>query len=148
MQFIFPVYQAEHLYIICVNIKGGRVDVVDNSPAMQNLPMRHKYGTVTPMLGNYMVKFLLSIGLKTKAKKLCGSRVYRVDMPWHDDANKIDCAIYAMRHMDRYFGQPHKEWDCGITLGGSSRQLKNFREKYCAAILADELNNLHKHNMV
>ncbi|KAL3619549.1 hypothetical protein CASFOL_036610 [Castilleja foliolosa] len=48
--FIFPIYQAEHFYIICVNIKGGRVDVVDNSPSMQNVPMRFKYGTVAPML--------------------------------------------------------------------------------------------------
>ncbi|KAL3633452.1 hypothetical protein CASFOL_022214 [Castilleja foliolosa] len=145
--FIFPIYQADHIYIICVNIKGGRVDIVDNSLSMQNMPLRQKYGTIPAMLAKYLVTFLQNIGQKTKAKKLLESMLYRVEMPWRNDSNKVDCAIYAMRHMECYFGQPPKEWECGITLGCSMRLMKSFRAKYCAAFLAAPQNSLHQHNL-
>ncbi|KAL3624434.1 hypothetical protein CASFOL_023396 [Castilleja foliolosa] len=86
------------------------------------------------------LKFLVSNGLKHKAawKKI---NYIRLAMPWRDDTNKVDCGVFAMRHMETYMGETVRSWRCGLAKD-KPKMLKYMRVKYCAAILGSDINIL------
>lgn len=43
MQFMFPIWHAEHYYLITINVKTPRVDIIDNS---SNATIEAKYGNI------------------------------------------------------------------------------------------------------
>ncbi|KAL3651732.1 hypothetical protein CASFOL_004734 [Castilleja foliolosa] len=145
--FIFPIFQAEHFYIICFNIKSKRIDIIDNSKAKDELPIEAKYEHIPNTLTAYLAKFLETEGLNTKAEIVANSSTNRPKMAWRDDTNPADCAIYTMRHMEIYFGQPPKQWTAGISTGDRHKKIQLLRAKYCAKILCDDWNVVGKQNL-
>lgn len=63
----------------------------------------------------------------------------RLKMPWRNETNKIDCGVFAMRHLETYKGDGLKNWKCGIK-PNNLKQLRFMRAKYCAAILSADSN--------
>ncbi|KAL3652099.1 hypothetical protein CASFOL_001780 [Castilleja foliolosa] len=145
--FIFPIFQAEHFYIICFNIKSKRIDIIDNSKAKDELPIEAKYEHIPNTLTAYLAKFLETEGLNTKAEIVANSSTNRPKMAWRDDTNPADCAIYTMRHMETYFRQPPKQWTAGISTGDRHKKIQLLRAKYCAKILCDDWNVVGKQNL-
>lgn len=37
-----------------------------------------------------------------------------VKMSWQTNDNSTDCAIFVMRHMESYMGQPWTRWETGL----------------------------------
>ena len=66
----------------------------------------------------------------------------RLTMPWRTVYNKVDCGVFAMRHMESYFGEKGSKWKCGLPKEGGSQEkiLEKLRMKYAAAILTSEIN--------
>ncbi|KAL3622606.1 hypothetical protein CASFOL_034017 [Castilleja foliolosa] len=138
--FFFPIIQSDHFYVICINMKWKRVEIIDNSDALDNDPIEAKYQHVPATLVELFLKFLVSNGLKHKAawKKI---NYIRLAMPWRDDTNKVDCGVFAMRHMETYMGETVRSWRCGLAKD-KPKMLKYMRVKYCAAILGSDINIL------
>lgn len=72
-----------------------------------------------------------------QARALRNQSVRRVKMPWRNNKNKVDYAIYAMRHMETYMGT--QTWNSGIKKT-ADRQIRYFRAKYCTALLCSSEN--------
>ena len=64
-------------------------------------------------------------------------------LAWRTTKNKSDCGVFAMRHMESYFGEvaPSK-WKMGLGKEGPAQErlLEKLRKKYAAMILLSELN--------
>ncbi|KAL3621637.1 hypothetical protein CASFOL_036549 [Castilleja foliolosa] len=103
-----------------------------------NPTVEAKYQNVPATLVDLFLKFLVNNGLKHKAawKKI---NYIRLAMPWRDDTNKVDCGVFAMRHMETYMGETVRSWRCGLAKD-KPKMLKYMRVKYCAAILGSDIN--------
>ncbi|KAL3633265.1 hypothetical protein CASFOL_022792 [Castilleja foliolosa] len=121
-------------------IKLGEVDIED-------LSFEAKYEHLPRTLTAYLVKYLEKEGQKTKADRVANSLTFRPPMAWRDDTNQVDSAIYTMRHMETYFGQPPKQWTADFSNSDRRKQIQLFRARYCAAILCDVANTKGKDNL-
>lgn len=61
-------------------------------------------------------------------------------MPWRTSDNKIDCGIFAMRHLETYMGLD--KWDCGFSVKEVAQkdQIYELRMKFLCKILLSEVN--------
>nr|KAJ0187878.1 hypothetical protein LSAT_V11C900485820 [Lactuca sativa] len=69
----------------------------------------------------------------------------RLAMSWRIVYNKVDCGVFAMRHMESYFREKGSKWKCGLPKEGGSQEkiLEKLRMKYAATILTSEINTKH-----
>nr|GMD82804.1 ulp1 protease family, C-terminal catalytic domain-containing protein [Ipomoea batatas] len=98
-ELFFPILQQNHFYLLCVDFKFERLEIIDNSASTQPTPA--KYGD-TPE--NVKFKSIVCDNLKTK----------RMPMTWRDTKNKVDYGMYLMRHMESYVGEAVKVLQNGI----------------------------------
>ena len=49
--------------------------------------------------------------MATQVRK-CNAHV--VTMPWRNNSGTVDTGVYVMRHMETYFGEREKDWECGL----------------------------------
>nr|GMC66490.1 uncharacterized protein LOC109162486 [Ipomoea batatas] len=117
--FLFPIVHFEHYYVLTINVENKRFDILDNSSAES--PKNEKYGDVPTTL---IVR---------------GLTPARLRMSWRDNDNKIDCGVFAMRHMETYMDKGTKGWECGLEKG-NKEQLNNIRVNYLAEIVNSLVN--------
>ncbi|KAL1805132.1 hypothetical protein ACET3Z_028200 [Daucus carota] len=69
-------------------------------------------------------------------------------MPWQTLYNSSDCAVFLMRHMETFKGDP-KNWNTELSVEGPHQhnQLMKMRVKFITAILTSHLNEL-KDNII
>ena len=79
--------------------------------------------------------------------KLCKPSILK--MPWRTRRNEHDCAIFAMRHMETFYGQRAEEWNSGFKNEGVEQegQIKTLRKKYAAKILLSDYN-IHRKKII
>lgn len=65
----------------------------------------------------------------------------RLEMPWRDNTNKVDCGIFTMRHMETYFGNGLTDWESQLRKE-DSKQIANMRVKYCHSIIDNSWNEV------
>ncbi|KAK1417056.1 hypothetical protein QVD17_26178 [Tagetes erecta] len=80
----------------------------------------------------------------TMKSKLLSKEVELLQMPWRTQSNFIDCGIFAMRHMETYYGTSLKDWNCGLLKESEKQklQLTDLRYKYLTKILLSDINIL------
>lgn len=86
---------------------------------------------------DFFIQFLIKNEMESKAEPFKDAqkvKTERLEMPWRDDDNKIDCAIFLMRHMETYFGNGLEDWDTQL-IAGEIQQIRNMRVKYCSSII-------------
>ncbi|CAI9283923.1 unnamed protein product [Lactuca saligna] len=68
----------------------------------------------------------------------------RLEMSWRTVKNKVDCGVFAMRHMETYMGQPLSKWKSGLHKESAVQQttLENLRQRYTLIMLTSEINML------
>ncbi|KAI3801836.1 hypothetical protein L1987_29953 [Smallanthus sonchifolius] len=68
-----------------------------------------------------------------------------VRIPWATTANALDCAIFVMRHLEKYMGAT-EEFNSGLSTNGpkKNKQLKILRKKYATHILLSECNKVRE----
>lgn len=59
------------------------------------------------------LKFCELEGYPLKNTQIKQYEITLPSMTWKNRENKVDCGVYAMRHMETYKGNPN--WDCGFT---------------------------------
>jgi len=70
--------------------------------------------------------------------------IERLNFPWTNEENKVDCGIYTIRHMETYFGDA-KIWDSGIRNDKLKEQMKILRRRYLHQLLDSEYNEVRDH---
>nr|GMC82812.1 zinc finger BED domain-containing protein RICESLEEPER 2-like [Ipomoea batatas] len=130
----FPIIWQEHYFLLCSDFCRFRLEIIDNSssPAAK----MDKYG-----------ECLVDMEFFTKThpgrSMLCaGLEPKRMQMPWRDFNNKIDCGVYLMRHMETFTSQAVRYWDCGLVKGEYS-MLHKLRLQYMKDLVLSEYN-LHR----
>lgn len=83
--------------------------------------------------------FLESKGLGLKGAVVRNMDPKRLQMPWRDSINKLDCGVFMMCHMESYEGQAVKEWDCSLRKG-DLEQLCTLRRQYLHTLCTTEIN--------
>ncbi|CAI9265647.1 unnamed protein product [Lactuca saligna] len=100
----FPVLRHEHIYLIAINLKKRAFKVINNGA--DDADFDDKYGAVFKPLKKSFLKYLKEIG-HVKANEMADKSItpVRLTMPWRIIYNKVDCGVFAMRHMESYFGE-------------------------------------------
>ncbi|KAL1554277.1 hypothetical protein AAHA92_14855 [Salvia divinorum] len=134
----FPIFAHEHFYLICFNLKGESVDIIDNSEVVPEL-LKNKYGNDPERLKKFFTIYLGNGDNISMGKVIKNSAVKHIDMPWKNDTNKVDCGVYLMRHMETYMGGPIKNWVTGLTKKGTE-SLVRLRVRYAEVLLKGPTN--------
>nr|GMD52449.1 uncharacterized protein LOC109158392 [Ipomoea batatas] len=103
----FPMVRHGHYFLVCINIKASKVEIIDNKALISGVTKKDKYGDCTN---------LLVISLKEYLALRSSDLFWNVDelteevanMHWKETENYIDCGIFVMRHMETYNGTLHK----------------------------------------
>jgi len=143
-----------------INVRNGRFEVLDNLPTgemdkYKNIPEDLVSSTACATIQSYCAtiyfdcatilqrlffgEYLLKAGMDDEAKMLAGTPFIRLEMPWRQEKNHVDCGIYVMRHMETYFGNGLEGFDSGL-VAGDENQMTQLRVKYCASIIQNSLN--------
>nr|KAJ0195054.1 hypothetical protein LSAT_V11C700375380 [Lactuca sativa] len=137
----FLVLRHEHIYLIVMNLKKRAFEVIDNGA--DDADFDDKYGAVFKPLKKSFLKYLKEIG-HVKANEMAHKSFtpVRLTMPWRKIYNKVDSGVFAMRHMESYFGEKGSKWKCGLPKEGGSQEkiMEKLRMKYAATILTSEIN--------
>ena len=78
-------------------------------------------------------KYLADALMKFRRPKLAGMirkcSTHLLSMPWRGIFNRVDCGVYLMRHMETFFGDKDKDWDCRFTARGN-KNVEMLRIKF------------------
>jgi hypothetical protein len=71
------------------------------------------------------------------------AKIHKVKINWATGTNAVDCAIFLMRHMERYMGSG-AGFNTGLSSNGMKKksQLNQLRKKYAAHILLSDANEM------
>ncbi|KAK1382116.1 hypothetical protein POM88_019851 [Heracleum sosnowskyi] len=135
----FPIFQDEHYYLICINLKKASFEVIDNIRVGK--AGNKEYGRYARKLKNHFVKYLEEKDLKSLAKTIKKVKVSYLSMTWQTFQNYKDCGAFLMRHMETYKGKLNK-WNTQLKTEkmGQKGQMDKLRTKYAHAILTSHLN--------
>ncbi|RAL44059.1 hypothetical protein DM860_014980 [Cuscuta australis] len=126
--FFFPIMQTNWCYVLCVDLKGRRCDILDSSSQeggeiWRNAIPRDQQGFIN------------------KAAYIRELDPKRIGLPWRDAKQVYDYGVATMRHMETYMGEGAKGWDYGLS-NLNHKPLLVLRKKYCAAILLHKVNEM------
>nr|GMC95618.1 uncharacterized protein LOC109155623 isoform X2 [Ipomoea batatas] len=138
--YMFPMLQDGHFYLMSVDIRRNKLDIIDNSTLKPH--GKDKYGDIPENLLLLLSMFLDFVKLDLIAVKLGNIRPKRMQMKWRDSTHSSDSGVYTMRHMESYFGQGVKEWSLGLQKG-DRRPLSELRKRFAHNILMADIN-VHK----
>nr|GLL37358.1 uncharacterized protein LOC109155335 [Ipomoea trifida] len=135
--FVFPIVHSQHYFVLTVNVKNKRFDILDNSSS--DSLGNEKYGDVPTTLKTMLAEYFHTKEDDAKSNLVKALTPARLRMSWRDNSNKVDCGVFTMRHMETYMGKGTKGWDCGLEKENKER-LNNARVKYLAEIVNSPVN--------
>nr|GMD86946.1 uncharacterized protein LOC109181220 [Ipomoea batatas] len=92
----FPVLRHGHYFLICINIKASKVEIIDNRSLVRGVTMKDKYGDCTTLLVTALKEYL-ALGSSALFWKVDELTEEVVDMNWKESENYIDCRLFVMR---------------------------------------------------
>nr|GLL42171.1 uncharacterized protein LOC109158392 [Ipomoea trifida] len=138
----FPVLRHGHYFLICINIKASKLEIIDNKSLVSGVTMKDKYGDCTTLLVTALKEYL-ALGSSALFWKVDELTEEVVDMSWKESENYIDCGLFVMRHMETYKGTL-KKWNPGFKKKAKLNEefLIGLRAKYAATIIKWSANIL------
>ncbi|XP_035840200.1 uncharacterized protein LOC110909597 [Helianthus annuus] len=143
-------YCCDHFYVLCFNLKSGKIDLIDNSAAKQEFKERYK--GLPDTLRRVLVLYLQNALKPTPAiEELATSVIERKEMDWRTKNNGVDCGVFTMRHMETYKGD-QKPWVTGFmnedeVNNRQKAQLHLLRTRYLRKIILSE-HNMHRQKII
>nr|GMC73460.1 uncharacterized protein LOC109158392 [Ipomoea batatas] len=136
-----------HYFLVCINIKASKVEIIDNKALLPGVTKKDKYGDCTNLLVTSLKEYL-ALGSSDLFWKVDELTEEVVNMHWKETENYIDCELFVMRHMETYNGTL-KKWNPGFKRKTSLNEdfLLGLRAKYAAAIIRWRANTL-KYNVI
>nr|GMD35783.1 uncharacterized protein LOC109158392 [Ipomoea batatas] len=121
---IFFVLRHGHYFLICINVKASKLEIIDNKSLVSGVTMKDKYGDCTTLLVDELTEEV-------------------VDMSWKESENYIDCGLFVMRHMETYKGTL-KKWNPRFKKKAKLNEefLIGLRARYAATIIRWSANIL------
>ncbi|KAJ0554463.1 putative Ulp1 protease family catalytic domain, papain-like cysteine peptidase superfamily [Helianthus annuus] len=146
---IFPMFEHHHFYLVCFDMNCPAIEVIDNMHkencwvSLKDNPKFLSKGT--PCKVRHIFSAYLKEVKHPKALSIPHVAPRRRVIDWGTRENFTDCGIFAMRHMEAYFGSS-KPLNCGFNNKESEQQeqIKNLRMKYAAKILLSDANLLKR----
>nr|GLL39698.1 uncharacterized protein LOC109155623 isoform X3 [Ipomoea trifida] len=135
--YLFPVIQQGRYYVISVNFRQQRLDILDNSSKRRS--NGDKYLDAPMELIHMLSAYLVSKQQGVRARQLRNMRLIRMQMPCGDTICNADSGVFAMRHIESFTGQDHSNWQCGLQTG-NAHQIINLRKRIMHNILLAEIN--------
>ncbi|KAG6392747.1 hypothetical protein SASPL_146972 [Salvia splendens] len=90
---------------------------------------------------NFLGFYLESMGLNAMSEVIMNEQITRLlDLPWKTTYTTNDSAVFLMRHMEAYKGNPNNLMAIGLQ-GASVRILQILRGRYCKNMLLAPFNN-------
>ncbi|XP_042011735.1 uncharacterized protein LOC121760177 [Salvia splendens] len=130
----FPIWGAAQEYVICFDLPDGKMNIIDHSFPEPDASVEAKYGKTPFLLKKFFSEALTRCKVPKMAAQVRKCRTHVVTMPWRN-SNLIDEGrIYVMRHMETYFGESEKDWECGLGPSGT-KSVEMFRIKYARTLL-------------
>ncbi|KAI3820066.1 hypothetical protein L1987_13922 [Smallanthus sonchifolius] len=148
MVFI-PMLEHDHYYLIVFELKHPTISVIDNFSDAYLLVRLNNHEDYFEKESAYKVKEIFVKYLEhvkhSKTDELNAVKIKKVKIPWATTTNALDCAVFVMRHMERYMGAK-EEFNTGLSTNGpkKKKQLKILRKKYATHILLFECNKLRE----
>nr|GLL37666.1 uncharacterized protein LOC109158392 [Ipomoea trifida] len=139
---IFFVLRHGHYFLICINIKASKLEIIDNKSLVSGVTMKDKYGDCTTLLVTALKEYL-ALGSSALFWKVDELTEEVVDMSWKESENYIDCGLFVMRHMETYKGTL-KKWNPGFKKKAKLNEefLIGLRARYAATIIKWSANIL------
>nr|GMC74977.1 uncharacterized protein LOC109158392 [Ipomoea batatas] len=138
----FPVLRHGHYFLICINVKASKLEIIDNKSLVRGVTMKDKYGDCTTLLVTSLKEYI-ALGSSALFWKVDELTEEVVDMNWKETENYIDCGLFVMRHMETYNGTL-KKWNPGFRRKASLNEdfLLELRARYAATIIRWRANTL------
>ncbi|CAI9285150.1 unnamed protein product [Lactuca saligna] len=139
----FPVVRSAHIFVIVFNLKKLSIEILDNSAVEEDY--EGKYGVILKPLKNFVVRYFKEINhLRANVISKESIKPQLLEMSWRTVKNKVDCGVFAMRHMETYMGQPLSKWKPGLHKESAVQQttLEKLRQRYAHIMLTSEINML------
>nr|GMC73972.1 uncharacterized protein LOC109158392 [Ipomoea batatas] len=138
----FLVLRHGHYFLICINVKASKLEIIDNKSLVSGVTMKDKYGDCTTLLVTALKEYL-ALGSSALFWKVDELTEEVVDMSWKESENYIDCGLFVMRHMETYKGTL-KKWNPGFKKKAKLNEefLIGLRARYAATIIKWSANIL------
>nr|GMD35711.1 uncharacterized protein LOC109158392 [Ipomoea batatas] len=138
----FPVLRHGHYFLICINVKASKLEIIDNKSLVSGVTMKDKYGDCTTLLVTALKEYL-ALGSSALFWRVDELTEEVVDMSWKESENYIDCGLFVMRHMETYKGTL-KKWNPGFKKKAKLNEefLIGLRARYAATIIKWSANIL------
>ncbi|XP_019158791.1 PREDICTED: uncharacterized protein LOC109155623 isoform X2 [Ipomoea nil] len=135
--FVFPIFNKGTYYMMAINFKHPRFDIIDSSSAKKT--NKDMYGKAPEDLIMCLGAYLDSKQQGLRSARLQMMKPKRLQMSWRDTTSTSESGVFTMRHMESYAGQGCASWDCGL-VRGDAMQLLNLRKRYMHNILLSVVN--------
>ncbi|XP_042008541.1 uncharacterized protein LOC121757117 [Salvia splendens] len=137
----FPIFSNRQYFLVCFSFKTGIADVLDIVVPENGIPDASKYATDLGLLRNFLGYYLESKGLNAMCEVIMKEQRTRLlDLPWKTPQATNDSAVFLMRHMESYKGNPDNLKAIGLH-GASVRILQILRGRYCKNMLLAPFNS-------
>ncbi|VFQ65106.1 unnamed protein product [Cuscuta campestris] len=137
--FFFPIMQQNWAYVLCVDLKSRRCDILDSSSTKAK--NEDRYGDMPKRVVRLLGDFLEQQRFVYKGKCVREMLAKRITFPWRDPKATFDYGVATMRHMETYMGDGGKGWNSGLSKI-NQKPMMLLRCKYCACILLSPVNAL------
>ncbi|XP_042067138.1 uncharacterized protein LOC121810435 [Salvia splendens] len=92
----FPKWGAAHQYVICFDLPGGQMNILDHSLAEPHNSFEAKYGKTPSLLKKFLVEALSRCQVPKMATQVRKCRTHVVTMPWRNNNFIDEAGIYVM----------------------------------------------------
>ncbi|KAI3825223.1 hypothetical protein L1987_06701 [Smallanthus sonchifolius] len=107
MVFI-PMLEHDHYYLIVLELKHTSISVIDNFSIAYPLVRLNDHDDYFEKdfpykVDEIFVKYLEHVK-HSKTDKMNAAKIKKVKIAWATNSNALDCAMFVMRHMEKYMG--------------------------------------------
>ncbi|KAL8237745.1 hypothetical protein R6Q59_018826 [Mikania micrantha] len=143
----FPVLEFNHYYLIVFELKNFAISVIDNFH--ESIPLVGLQDNTDYYLKDspYKVKDVFVQYMKQirhpKTDDIHATPIQKLHLPWATKTNAVACAVFVMRHMEKFMGL-REQFNCGFSTNGKKKksQLNLMRKRILLHLLRSEVNVL------
>ncbi|KNA11128.1 hypothetical protein SOVF_138040 [Spinacia oleracea] len=96
----FPVCSGAHFFLIVINNKSKKVEILDNLDLPEGIPFENKYEQNPEKTFEAWLQFCELEGHPLKKTQIKQYELTLPPMPWKNRINKVDRGVYAMSDME------------------------------------------------
>ncbi|MFS7936498.1 putative papain-like cysteine peptidase superfamily [Helianthus anomalus] len=134
---VFPILENHHFYLASFDMEKVAISIIDNMHANESYIEFSDDSDFFNKTAPYKVKDVFIKYLKSVHHPKCLEfepvKPKRLEIEWATIGNSIDNGVFAMRHMETWFGETDLKWDSGFPLAHTQKigVSNKIKEKVC-----------------